>query len=169
MTLEYMAMAWLRFEKNCPVALFERTPRSGHGEPDVLGITRARYLLEVEIKRSVSDFRANANKYFHRCREVDGDDSMYPSMYWFLTPSELTEKVLPLVPRWAGLLRGDQSGIKIVKDAPRNLKSKRLTTKECVALASRMANQIYSMARRICGEAEWDKHNERWIQQDYEI
>jgi len=173
MTLEFMAMSWLRFEKRCPVALFGRSPRHSNGLPDVMGITRDRYLYEIEIKRSVSDFKANAKKPFHMSRNIAGDTKRHPALFWFLTPAELTEKVLPLVPGWAGLLRGplpnDVQGVFMVKKAPRNKLSQRLCTRECVQLAHCMANQIYSFARIVSGREEWDRHNAKFLTQDYEI
>lgn len=173
MTLEFMALSWLRFEKRCHVAMFERTPRHSNGQPDVMGISRDRYLYEIEIKRSVSDFKANAKKFFHLARNINGTNERHPALFWFLTPPDLTDKVLPLVPDWAGLLRGPYheatQDLVIVKKAPRNKLSQRLSTKECVHLAHCMANQIYSFARNISGREEWDLHNAQYLPQDYQI
>ena len=55
--LRYRAAEWLRYERRCPIIAFERPPQSwGSYRPDVLGITRGRALIEVEIKVTLSDF-----------------------------------------------------------------------------------------------------------------
>lgn len=57
MSLELAAARWLRFEKRCMAVLFERTPRAWScGLPDALGITCSRHMIEIEIKRTLSDF-----------------------------------------------------------------------------------------------------------------
>ena len=175
MTLEMMALWWMRFEKDCRIAMFERSPRcSTSGEPDVIGVTQGRYLYEIEIKRSLSDFRANRRKPFHKIRDlgVEGPNP-YPKMFWFLVPNELVEKVKPEVPKWAGLLRGptnDNYYISSVIKAPVNSDSRRLTTKECVRLAHCMANQIFSFSRSLSENLNWDRYRGRWATgDDYEI
>lgn len=159
MTLELLAMRFLRFEKQCPVALFERTPRGSNGLPDVLGVTRARFLLEIEIKRSVSDFRANSRKPFQRVR--DGKECQFshqnhfrwPKQFWFLVPPELVTKVEPMIPDWAGLMRGPEKNeryqVWVVKKAPSNKESRRLSNLELMSLGHCMANQIYSFAESL--------------------
>lgn len=171
--LEFYAMMFLRFEKSCPVALTERSPRPHHGRPDVLGITKDRYLLEIEVKRSLLDFRANNKKphianRFNLVGETCAD--FWPRSYWYLVPFELVEKVKPLIPEWAGLLRGpdedEARGVFSVIKAPPNKASKRLTTKECARLAHCMANQIYGQAikiRHLLNDTRWH------IEPDYEI
>jgi len=159
MNLELMAMHFLRFEKACPVALCERSPRWSNGNPDVLGITKARYLLEIEIKRSVSDFRANAKKRHMIPRENPGEFELehyapkWPKQFWFLVPCELVKKVEPLVPDFAGLMRGpgrnEIQGVRVVKRAPVNQHSAKLTVKETFQLGHCMANQIYCQMERI--------------------
>lgn len=156
--LEALAFAWLRWEKRCPVCLTERSPRPHHGIPDVLGITDSRHLLEIEVKRSMSDFRANNEKPHIQMRnafQLKGqiECELWPRQYWYLVPPELAEKVLKELPPWAGLLRGprpnEMHGLFSVVKAPVNQASKRLTTKECVKLAHSMSNQIYSMAEQL--------------------
>lgn len=154
--LELFAMEFLRFEKRCRVAIVERSPRPHHGQPDVLGITNDRYLLEIEIKRSVSDFKANALKPhiqqrgLLRCQPLNVH---WPKMFWYLVPYDLVEKVRPLVPDWAGLLRGPgtdetQQLYSVIKAQP-NSASKRLTVKECIKLFNCMSNQLYSQYLQI--------------------
>lgn len=160
MNLEIMAMNFLRYEKACPVALFERSPRYGIGEPDVLGITKARYLLEIEIKRSLSDFRANGHKRHMVALEKPELELQReilmpkrPKQFWFLVPCELVKKIEPIVPEYAGLMRGPGKNevwqVRVVKPAPTNKASLRLTIEEMMRLGHCMANQILSQAHRI--------------------
>ncbi len=129
-----MALRWLRFEKACPVALFERSPRFSGGRPDVLGITKTRYLLEIEVKRSFADFRANSKKnhIIHREHEAFKLQAerlalKWPKQFWFLVPPELVKKVEPWIPDYAGLLRGpidgEPQGVYCVKQSPVNKSS----------------------------------------------
>lgn len=160
MSLEIFAMNFLRFEKRCPVALFERSPRPGIGEPDVLGITRDRHLLEIEIKRSYSDFRANEKKAHLSIRfksqfqlEAERFAPRWPKQFWYLVPPELVKKVEPWTPDWAGLMRGpvenEPQGAYVVKKAPVNKASLRLTVREMLELGHCMANQILCQAHHI--------------------
>lgn len=153
--LELFAIEFLRFEKRCPVALTERSPRPHHGRPDVLGITKDRYLLEIEVKRSLSDFRANADKPHIAIRGLLAAEHiapLWPKQFWYLVPNELADKVEKELPEWAGLLRGPSSeevqNIHCVKKAPVNRASERLKTRECVELAHCMANELYATWRR---------------------
>jgi len=155
MNLELMAMRFLRYEKSCPVALLERSPRSGIGQPDVLGITHARYLLEIEIKRSFSDFRANERKRHIRGYTLEPErySPKRPKQFWYLVPAELSPKVAPFIPEWAGLMRGPMGdewrGVTVMKPAPSNPASLRLTLRECATLMHCAANQILSQQTQI--------------------
>lgn len=167
MTLELLAIRWLRFEKRCRVAMVERSPRLWNGRPDVLAITKSGHLLEIEIKRSIQDFRANADKPHIRRRSIAGngflagEDDMAPQYFWYLVPPELVKKAEAELPPWAGLLRGPgedeiQSLHSVVK-APKNKASKRLTIREKVNLGQCMANQILSYFERMaCLKSDYD-------------
>jgi len=173
MTLELLAIRWLRFEKRCRVALLERSPRLMFGaRPDVLGITENRYLLEIEVKRSLADFRANWKKRHVASRAAIV--ARWPKQFWFLVPLELVDAVRPLLPDYAGLLRGPapdgcQQLTCIVK-APVNLASARLTTREMVALAQCMGNQILSNYDRMANfRHQFIYGHQPWPELEYEI
>lgn len=165
MSLEFMALSWLRFEKKCPAAMYERCPRYYLGQPDVLGITANKYLLEIEIKRSVSDFRANAKKPHIALRDApnatDVDRARWPKQFWYLVPHELVDRIAPEVPEWAGLLRGPTSKecrqIYSVIKAPANKSSLPLNDEEMSRLYHNMANHIYS------NELKLNRGMEAWI------
>lgn len=119
----------------------------------MLGITKDRYLFEIEIKRSLADFHANSLKPHIATRLLGNSHEKYPRCFWYLVPYELADKVQPLLPDWAGLLRGpspmDVQQLFAIVKAPCNRASRRLTTRECVELAHCMANQIYAQAKQL--------------------
>ena len=147
MRLETRAMHWLLYSRKCHYAVRERSPRGHNGEPDALGITKSRKLIEVEIKRSMADFRQNADKYHIRTRSFFLDK--FPYEYWFLVPAVMVSKVKPKLPEYAGLLSDAgataQFPVTVEVQAPRNQDSKRLTIKECVTLARCMANHLMAL------------------------
>ena len=164
MNLELMAMSWLRWQKRCVIIVNERTPREYPcGLPDVLGVLQSRYLIEIEVKRTLSDFKADALKPSRRCRDLY--PKKFPKQFYYLVLPGMVEKVQPLLPDWAGLMRGpgdqDVQCVHVVKTAPTNHESQRLSTKECAKLVYKMANQIVSMAHVCDRQHPWtDCH--RW-------
>jgi len=139
----------LRFEKRCPIVLWERTPRPC-GIPDVLGITKDRYLVEIEIKRTIGDFRANEDKPHVRSRELILP--RWPRLFWFAVPRALVDKVSKELPPYAGLLTADDSDagtLEVVKAASENKESRRVTLKEAVRAVECQTNQLWSAIKRI--------------------
>lgn len=135
---------WLRFENKCVIVLNERTPVYGHGQPDVLGVTRSRFLKEIEVKRTMSDFRANAKK-----RHVANRDyyiQNWPRQFYYAVPKSLVDKVMKELPPWAGLLSVNGSQVELMADAAVNKEARKLTMKQCARLAECLSNQIACMA-----------------------
>lgn len=156
MSLEFQGAMWLKYERKLPLVLYERTPRYGHGQPDILGVSENRYIYEIEIKRTVSDFRANARKPHIKNREMFPEMlKRFPKQFWYLVPSKLVEKIQDEVPSWAGLLTleydpGDHGyntpiRVKSIKPAPTNNESKKLSLKECARLLRNIGNQMISL------------------------
>ena len=56
LTLQYAAIQWARWEKRLDPVCANYTPRCWW-ESDVVGVTRARFWHEIEVKTSASDFR----------------------------------------------------------------------------------------------------------------
>lgn len=151
MNLELLAMRWLRWEKRCIIVITERSPRANCcGEPDVLGITKDRYMYEIEVKRSLADFRADMKKPSRRFRDEDWRKPKYPKQFYYLLPHNLAPKVDGELPDWAGLMAGpgpdDVWQVKVLKTSPVWKPSLKLTPKECSYLVLKMANQIMSLA-----------------------
>lgn len=166
--LEFYGARWLWNDKQCPIVINERSPRSWScGEPDVLGVTKNRYLLEIEVKRSLSDFRANAEKRCIRNREMYLEKQA--KNFWFLVPKELVEKVRPILPEWAGLLMMGEYAVQSVVPAPSNSKSKRLSPLECAKLVRLQTNQLMATQHKLMEfKSSFRWGFEPW-NQDYEI
>lgn len=145
MSLELAAMRWLWLEKKCLVVLQERTPVSMMGQPDVLGITPGRYMVEVEIKRSASDFRADFRKTHRVNRQFYIKNQ--PRQFYYMMDRNLSEKLLPEIPDWAGLMTCDTVyNAEVIKSAPVNKESKKLNLKQCSKLARQMTSHMMGFA-----------------------
>lgn len=153
MHLVYYAAWFLKWEKRCSLILTERSPRAFMaGRPDVLGILPSRYLIEIEIKCTLSDFRANKNKRHILMRNIEHKDDAgryrraAPRHYFFLVPQTLADKVAAELPDGAGLLvpLENRIGLKVLKEALPNRESAKLTIKECSKLLHLAGNQMVS-------------------------
>lgn len=156
--IELACLRWLRFENKCVIVLNERTPVYGHGNPDVLGVTEARFLKEIEVKRSMSDFRANALKFHVANREHCLD--RWPRQFYYAVPLKLAEKVKQELPPWAGLLTVDETIVHLEVNAPINPHAKKLSVQRCVRLAKCMANQIACQASDLINERRLSRHHD---------
>jgi hypothetical protein len=145
MTLELSAMRWLWLEQKCLVVLQERSPFYAMGQPDVLGVTKGRYLTEIEVKRSLSDFRADFKKT-HRVNRSHHLPS-HPRQFYYLVPPELVERVKPLLPDWAGLMTTEgYHQVKVLVVAPVNKESKQLGPVACARLSRMMTSHMMGYA-----------------------
>lgn len=172
MNLELMAMRWLRFEKRCALILCERSPRAWScGKPDVLGVTDARYLYEIEVKRSLSDFRADAKKTCRVNRHIHIEKQ--PKQFYYLMPAAIAEKAQVEIPNWAGLMAPGSrfyGALEVLKPAPVNKESRRLSLKECVHIAKLLSN--FAITARESTESvmsQWRYGHEPYWKLDYEI
>lgn len=138
-------MVWLRVEKGCILISRERCLRYWAGQPDVMGISKGRHVLEIEIKRTVSDFRADGKKRHRQNRHKFLD--LQPRQFWYLMPDEVAAKVQDEIPDWAGLMVNDPNwfGVKVIKKAPPNNQSKKLSLEECVRAVTHQTNFILSL------------------------
>lgn len=113
-TLHTEALAWLRYGKRMPIVCTE----AGKWNADVLGMN-SRMCIEVEIKHSISDLRADfknkAHKHFlykqanpkHATGYEAGWHTNIPNYFYFLAPAELKDKALEIITEkapYAGLI-----------------------------------------------------------------
>lgn len=100
-TLRAICAAWLRYTKQCPIVTFERGMNYSD-RPDVLAVTDDRRLIEIEIKVSFSDFKADAKK--DKWRRQKSGYTIVPAYFYYCVTEEIAPKVLPLLPDGAGLI-----------------------------------------------------------------
>lgn len=134
LNIEYRCARWLWLERGCVVVLRERTPCYMAGQPDVFGITAARFTIEIEIKRSYSDFRADFAKTHRRNRHLYLDRQ--PKQFYYCIPKSLKDRIEPEVPDWAGLMTISLDNFypQVSRVSPINSESKRLSVKQCCKL-----------------------------------
>ena len=145
--MELAAMHWLRYQKGCALITLERQPRHvAWSRPDALGLTVQRELVEVEIKRTVADFKANAKKRHVILRNSFID--RWPHWFYFLVPKALAPALADLRPTWAGLLTFDSRNGQVVAEAParRNIAAPRLSLHECVRMAQLQTQTLMGVA-----------------------
>jgi hypothetical protein len=162
--MELQAMRWLRFEKRCPLAFFERGPRSSR--PDVLGVLNSRYMVEIEIKRSASDFKADAKKW-HIANRADYLPR-WPRWFYYLVTPEIVGKIQ--CPSWAGLMvAGEFQVLNVITEAPVNPESEKLSVQDTIKLVRVLGNQILSTETKVHNLRQQLEHNHSNCGSEYQI
>lgn len=92
MDLKRSAVNFLLYEKQCDIVSFERGINDYWGRPDILGVTRDRKLIEIEIKESFSDFKANFDKLIIKKYQENPEHA--PHYFYFLVNPDILQKVL---------------------------------------------------------------------------
>ena len=122
----------------------------GH-EKDIFAISSSFYGKEVEIKISVSDFRADFKKSHHH-------ESKYVKEFYYAFPMEIYEKVKDEVPSHAGVIICERNryrvSAKIVKKAKINTKAIKLNDKDMITIGRLSAMRIWGLKHTICGLKE---------------
>jgi hypothetical protein len=85
-TLEAVALSWLRYERRCFLVCLGRNPLPEMCIPDVLGMGPDRRLIEIEIKRTMADFRQNGKKRGIKYR------THWPKQFYFLVDPRIAER-----------------------------------------------------------------------------
>ncbi len=165
-----MAMRWLWLDKMCHYVLEQRSPRLFRGVPDVIGITKSRFLIEIEIKRSVADFRNDAKKPHIAQRGTEkfsmiGADYTLknsPKYFYYMMPRKIADKVINEIPEWAGLLVAQENQLTatVLKKAPANSLSKRLSLEECIRAVRLMVNHMMTT------QLDMEANKNRWLHND---
>jgi hypothetical protein len=87
-------------------------------ESDLLVINSQGYLEEVEIKISLSDFKADFTNKKDKHKRISLDKTKLHK-FWYCVPFELKDKVIDLIPKYAGLLYISRANnVCIAKNAP---------------------------------------------------
>lgn len=167
------AVQWLRYERQCAVVALERGPGLC-GIPDVIGVNGKRHLIEIEIKRTMQDFRHNNKKWKIRQRRLDRmhrDFPIYatpePQQFYFLVEPKMVEKCRGELPDYAGLMslpaedepHRTYTGIPfpVVRvPSPTNKHAARLTVRACVAMAKNQSGTLSSVIGALANFRQLD-------------
>jgi len=167
--LRACAVEFLRYQRDCKMVCLERSPfliehkrRNGQVSveqdpcnPDVVGVTEARRVVEIEIKRTFSDFKKNREKTSMFRRQFL---NIMPSQFYFLVPPNLVAKVEPLLEQKEGLLTTmthhrsaytNMPVLRIVKDASVMRDSRRLTLREMVRMVMHQTGTLSSALVKV--------------------
>ena len=143
---------YLRYERRCYLVTWQRSPWPKI-RPDILGVTTGRKTIEIEVKLTLPDFRANAHKRGVRLR---ARGRHCPHQFYFLVPRQLVEKVRAELPEGAGLMTiGSErriSGtvkIEVVVGATMNRRAVRLSLPEMVNLVRHQSGTLCSAAAKL--------------------
>lgn len=101
--------------------------KSGYYEADVLAVTAARIVTEIEVKISVSDFKADFKKKHKHYRMQNHSENVNwrtPNRFYYACPKGMLN-VSSCIPTYAGLIWVDEHGlVEMVKQAPMLHKTK---------------------------------------------
>lgn len=152
--LESAALCWLRYKRQCPLVMLERTPFAywrDRYRPDVVGISRERLAIEIEIKRTAGDYNANWKKLGFQ----DGHPPAAPrfDQRYFLVPMAMKEHAIQNLPMGWGLIvsserRGTDMDLNVAKAAKR-WGAKPLSTALLVRAVQHQSGTLASLAKWI--------------------
>lgn len=149
-----MALYW-RYKRQAVLIAFERGLSWTH-VPDVQIVSKDRRLIEVEIKVSASDFRADAKKHVWSMR--DRGLKPMPYQFYYAMPMDMAEKLKDEVRNDCGLLgvrtatmkwQGHADRVECVRRAPVHKAAGRLSLKQCAQMAKHQTGTLCSMAERL--------------------
>lgn len=104
---QIQAIMWRELQSRSKIVMPNYTPKCWH-ECDLWAVTRAGYVQEYEIKVSVRDFVADAEKTdrWRTCTKhgrLTRHDLCGPNQFWFVLPDSVA--ALVEIPAWAGLIK----------------------------------------------------------------
>lgn len=161
-TLKACVAAYWRYERQCPLVAFEGSSRLewGWGEQaDVLAVGQDRYLIETEIKVSLSDFRKDKHKPRHR--HFRGNDGVLPTAYfYFAVPKDIANQVsldCDQIYPYAGVLGcpdgTDELAVEIYRN-PKRLNGKRLSMKQVIYMVRSQTATVCRLAKKVDEQAQ---------------
>ena len=147
-------------EKDIQKILYNHYTEKGHNyivpniflsgeESDFISLSKSKYLYEVEIKLTLSDFKADFKKYKHHLftSVLPIPANSIPNRFFYICP----ENIIPLIliPKYAGLLYicGDYHYVKQIKSAPllhKNKIDRRQLLKMIYTLSDKLWEYIFN-------------------------
>lgn len=154
--MDYLQKAteFLLYDKSCNIVSFERGINDYWGRPDVCGVTSDRKLIEIEIKDSFSDFKANFDKnIIWRYKTMP---ERAPHYFYFLVNENILEKVLNYTNDkhiGYGILSKDTDShfekIKSYKKASLNKEAKKLSIKQMAVMVQNQSRSYMDLWKNI--------------------
>jgi hypothetical protein len=100
-------------------------------EADILACTKAGFLHEIEVKVSMSDWKADLLKDKFK----GAAHSKWIKNFWYAGPPKLMARFGEIaIPETAGVIAVDDSGVKVLRAAKANKAAKRLSAPEILQL-----------------------------------
>ncbi len=153
-------MTYLRYDQQAVLLTWERSPWHEHN-PDIFAVFPDRRTTEIEIKRSLADFKKDKEKYIWNRRKFG---QLWPHRFYYFVPPELVDKVTPLLEHGCGLLtkvgRYDVTNIsklKVVVKAKVQPTAHKLTTREIVEMAKHQSGAMVAMMKWVAKEEDATK------------
>lgn len=144
---------FLLYEKRCDIISTERGLYDYLGRPDILGVTRDRKLIEVEIKRSFSDFKANFDKrIIGRYRD---NPRIAPHYFYFLITADIEEKVMDYsredTHKDYGILVMTHKfiGVRSARKAKLNKEAQKLSIKQMITMVRNQSKTLLEEWKRV--------------------
>jgi hypothetical protein len=151
-----LALNWLRYEQGCHIVTFERTPIDTESRPDVLGMTRNRQLIEVEIKVDAADLRRDSSKDHRRAvaQDIQRRNPSSANHLYYIVPEEMVGIALDELPTHCGVIspnhgiRHGHTGFPTIAVHRKAvmLHERRLSVKDALVMAKQMSGSMCSMA-----------------------
>lgn len=114
-------------------------------ECDIFILKPSGYCTEIEIKRSISDLKADfKKKHTHKDNRIKN--------FYYCIPEQLIEKALEIIPKDAGILECYFSGklrCRIYRESVSNKEARKLTEDEKVKLMRLAYMRIWSMKKKL--------------------
>ncbi len=158
-------LSYLHFERNCPIIALE----AFFGDMDVAAVTKAGYLIEVEVKMTLADLKRELKKDKHITRKKEPWETIYrgpvikAAYYYIAIPYNLYLKSEKFIkesfPHYGILTVSAQQSywessrmgyeVAVRKSAKRLTKVEKLTMEQQIELASKQGNAICSLLGRV--------------------
>lgn len=147
--------AYWRYIRQCPLVALEASclleSFNYGGQADILIVTEARYLIEVEVKLTMGDLRRDKNKLKHRSFRDNLVE--YPTrFFYFAVPKKLANKTVlvcgQLYP-YAGVIGSDGQGEAevVIYREPKALWGGKLSFPQILRMAREQSATICRLAR----------------------
>jgi len=175
--LKYIMAQYLRYDLACPILALECPSRlassyNDGGAADLLAVNKKRQLIEVEVKISLADLRADRKKAKHEYyrklhelpyknkqrrfgQEVSFEPLEYPTnLFYFAVPWELANKAKLMcedIYPYAGLLSNQENwyGAVTVNKSAKELNPQKITLKQATILAKSQSATLVRLLETI--------------------